>query len=198
MQFSCKERESALSFSLQSPPSREQGTNTSKATNQFIGDIILVYAEGKKAKGQTAQKVSLPYHHAVLFHAKKGEHRHRCTSHTSMKLLRIGQNTEILRRRGKCQAPSAGGVRSPFGSRSITRGNSVNHPTLQQGAFGNNALQPSFVPAAQCCKEFCGAGLAPAGHLWYCSLPQFIYFSNWEGHGMKHSKQKSQRPCSGV
>lgn len=71
-QFSCKETESALSISLQSPPSREQGTNTPKATDQFPGDLTLVYAEAKGAKGRTAQKMSLPYHKAILFHARNG------------------------------------------------------------------------------------------------------------------------------
>lgn len=67
-------KQSALSISLQSPPSREQGTNTPKATDQFPGDLTLVYAEAKGAKCRTAQKMSLPYHKAILFHARNGEY----------------------------------------------------------------------------------------------------------------------------
>lgn len=45
-------------------------------------------------------------------------------------------------------------------------------------------------------RNFCGAGLTPAGHLWYCSLPQskFICFCNMEIRPPPHEKQQTKIP----
>lgn len=95
--------------------------------------------------------------------------------------------------------PSADVVLSPSGSRTITRGATESYSRMYlatrrlhplKGTSHRRLLLPGNA------RNFCGAGLTPPGHVWYCSPPRskFIYFYNPEIRPPPREKQQTKIP----